>query len=354
MKKKIFAVSDIHGHLMELKLALDEAGFSPDNDEHLLIVCGDCFDRGDENTGVFNYLNSVQNKILIRGNHEDMLMGILKEQRIHIYDAYNGLDHTLSDFFGTEIVDREGKLDFSKHRQIRLALMDFMENSVDYFETQRYVFTHGWLPLETGMPQITPSFRWSRPYAWHRARTTSWNDMYRRGILLSDKTVVSGHRGARFAVEFDPKRDPEDASPFFGDGVIAIDALTVQSKKVNVFTTEDEWEPRLHHMNLKEEPFERIATGKKRVEMRLFDEKRQKIRVFDEIIFKKDGTEETIRARVLGLYHFLNFGAMLWDFSYDELGVTEGDILLDDYMKQFYKADDIERYGTLGIRFVLI
>ena len=63
MKKKIFAVSDIHGHYMEWKLALDEAGFSPDNKEHLLIVCGDFFDRGDENVSVFNYLNSIQNKI---------------------------------------------------------------------------------------------------------------------------------------------------------------------------------------------------------------------------------------------------------------------------------------------------
>ena len=28
---KIFAVSDIHGHYSELKAALDEAGFSPEN-----------------------------------------------------------------------------------------------------------------------------------------------------------------------------------------------------------------------------------------------------------------------------------------------------------------------------------
>jgi serine/threonine protein phosphatase 1 len=354
MKMKIFAVSDIHGHYSELKAALDEAGFSPENKDHLLIVCGDCFDRGDENVAVFNYLNNIQNKILIRGNHEDMLMGILKERRMYIYDAYNGLDHTIADFFGTEIADQAGNLDFSKHQGLRLALMDFMENSTDYFETEHYVFTHGWLPTETGMTQITPSFRWSRPYAWHKARLTPWNDMYRRNILLSEKTVVCGHRGAKFAVQFDPDRDPADSSPFYGKGMIAIDALTVQSKKVNVFITEDEWFPVTHHMNLKTGPFDQIAKGKKRVEMRLFDEKRQKIRIGDEIIFTKEGTGETIRARVLGLYHFLNFGAMLWDFSCEQLGIPENEILLDDYMQQFYSPKDIDRYGTLAIRFALI
>lgn len=52
MKKKIFAVSDIHGHYHILKEALDRAGFDDSNDNHLLVCCGDYFDRGDENVEV--------------------------------------------------------------------------------------------------------------------------------------------------------------------------------------------------------------------------------------------------------------------------------------------------------------
>jgi len=44
--KKMFVVSDIHGHYTLLREALDRAGFDKDNEDHLLICCGDYFDRG--------------------------------------------------------------------------------------------------------------------------------------------------------------------------------------------------------------------------------------------------------------------------------------------------------------------
>ena len=40
MKKKIFAVSDIHGNYHALINALEEAGFDENNDSHLLVVLG--------------------------------------------------------------------------------------------------------------------------------------------------------------------------------------------------------------------------------------------------------------------------------------------------------------------------
>lgn len=52
---KLFVVSDSHGHCSLLKEALDQVRFDKDNPEHLLICCGDYFDRGDENV-VEDYL----------------------------------------------------------------------------------------------------------------------------------------------------------------------------------------------------------------------------------------------------------------------------------------------------------
>lgn len=43
---KYFCVSDIHGYYDQLIDALESAGFEPDNPNHLLIACGDHFDRG--------------------------------------------------------------------------------------------------------------------------------------------------------------------------------------------------------------------------------------------------------------------------------------------------------------------
>ena len=40
MKKKIFAVSDIHGNYPALIEALKDAGFDENNDSHLLVVLG--------------------------------------------------------------------------------------------------------------------------------------------------------------------------------------------------------------------------------------------------------------------------------------------------------------------------
>lgn len=41
----------------------------------------------------------------------------------------------------------------------------------------------------------------------------------------------------------------------------------------------------LHEMRLLEEPFELIKAGKKIIEIRLNDEKRQKVSIGDEIVF---------------------------------------------------------------------
>ena len=43
--KKIFAVSDIHGFYTQLREALDKAGFDSENENHLFVCCGDCFDK---------------------------------------------------------------------------------------------------------------------------------------------------------------------------------------------------------------------------------------------------------------------------------------------------------------------
>lgn len=69
---KIFAVSDIHSFYTPMKEALDKAGFESGNEKQLLVICGDCFDRGDESQQVLDYLMNVPNKVLVKGNHESL------------------------------------------------------------------------------------------------------------------------------------------------------------------------------------------------------------------------------------------------------------------------------------------
>lgn len=65
---RYFITSDIHGHYTELKQALDKNNFSQDTDT--LVICGDLLDRGKENVKCLQYVNSLPNKVLIKGNHE--------------------------------------------------------------------------------------------------------------------------------------------------------------------------------------------------------------------------------------------------------------------------------------------
>ena len=56
MDKKYFVVSDIHSFCRELKKGLKQAGFDKENPDHVLIVCGDIFDRGHQTLQTYKFL----------------------------------------------------------------------------------------------------------------------------------------------------------------------------------------------------------------------------------------------------------------------------------------------------------
>lgn len=320
--KKLFVVSDIHGYASILKKSLRDAGFDPQDPAHLLICCGDCFDRGSENQAVMEYLQSIPNKVLVRGNHEDMLEQAILRGTIGPLELLNGTAGTLEEFFGFHSIDASGKLTLSN--SVKSELLAFTDQMVDYFETEKYVFVHGWVPLnmEWGEMKLRPDWRTASPAAWERARFIGWNKAYKQRLTLPDKTVVCGHRGTQHGFEFDPTRSPDSCEPFYGKHLIAIDGHTVSSRQVNVLVLEDELrEQRVHSMNLRREYFERIADGSKIIEMRLFDEKRRRIRIGDQIEFAcDDSSGELLRTRVQGVYVYPDFDELVEDFTTAELG----------------------------------
>jgi len=48
---------------------LNKIGFDLNNEEHILIICGDLFDRGSESSKLYEFIKSLQKerRILIRG-----------------------------------------------------------------------------------------------------------------------------------------------------------------------------------------------------------------------------------------------------------------------------------------------
>lgn len=240
-KRRLFVVSDIHGHYTLLKQALDGAGFDENDPAHLFVCCGDLFDRGSENRKVYDYVCRLKHKILILGNHDERLAKVLEEKRTGPYDEKNGGARTLEEFFGPYAVDACGRLRLPPDGTLADDLRRLLDSMLDYYETEHYVFTHGWLPLEPDSYQsiIRSDWREADAAAWHRARMQEWQLLYNTSTRLPDKTIVCGHRHTTFAHFFDPERAMNDSGIFYGRGMIAIDAGTVRSGRVNVLVLEE-------------------------------------------------------------------------------------------------------------------
>ena len=237
-KKKLFVVSDVHGHYTLLKEALDQAGFDKDNEDHLLICCGDYFDRGDENMEVLRFFERLKHKVLLRGNHEDMLLKLLQTGKLLPHHYINGTISTLRNIFGKYSIDpANDTIDFSGKTSITERLCEFIEETVDYYETEHYVFVHGWLPENA----LTPEARQKASLeAWEKARWIKWNERYEGLRPLPNKILICGHLPAYYANALDLSRGKNCCDIFHGNGLIAIDAGTADTQHINVLVLEDE------------------------------------------------------------------------------------------------------------------
>lgn len=103
----------------------------------------------------------------------------------------------------------------------------------------------------------------------------------------------------------------------------------------------------LHKMKLNESPFERIKNGTKTIEFRLFDEKRQQIKVGDKIEFSKlPDLQEKLLVDVIDLYREDTFEKLFRKLYSDE----EEIIRKTKSMYEIYLPEKEQQYGILGIK----
>ncbi|HZJ89879.1 MAG TPA: ASCH domain-containing protein [Bacilli bacterium] len=104
-----------------------------------------------------------------------------------------------------------------------------------------------------------------------------------------------------------------------------------------------------HYLNLNSRPFSLIANGEKSVEMRLFDEKRQKIAVGDELVFKNIVTKETLNVVVEKLERYHSFQALYAQIPQTLLGYKNGEAADYRDMYTYYTREAEKNYGVLAI-----
>lgn len=104
-----------------------------------------------------------------------------------------------------------------------------------------------------------------------------------------------------------------------------------------------------HSMKLDPEPFEKIISGRKTIEARLFDEKRRGIKVGDTIKFiKRSDYKNTVSVRVYKLEIFPSFENLFTSYPAEKFGGISAKDLLDKIYK-FYSKEDEKKYSVLGI-----
>lgn len=112
----------------------------------------------------------------------------------------------------------------------------------------------------------------------------------------------------------------------------------------------------MHNMKLQEKYYNYILNGTKRIEIRLYDEKRQQIKIWDIIKFiKKPNLDESIEAKVIGLIRYNSFNDMFKDFDISLLAdkrMTKDELI--NALEQFYTKEEQQKYGVLGIRIELL
>lgn len=110
----------------------------------------------------------------------------------------------------------------------------------------------------------------------------------------------------------------------------------------------------LHKMHLREDPFKKIKNGSKTIELRLNDEKRQKVQIGDFIEFScLDEPKQKIQTRVTALHHFSSFEEIYTALLKEKLGYTTAETPNPDHMDEYYPREKQEQYGVLGIELYL-
>ena len=137
--KRLVVISDIHGFYNEMIKALNNVNFNPESD--ILVSLGDNLDRGNQPKQVIDYLTSLPNAILIRGNHESLMEELIKRNYPLQHDWLNGTMQSVIDLAPNATTTDNAFIVANE------KIKPFFNKMVNYYETKNYIFVHSFIPL---------------------------------------------------------------------------------------------------------------------------------------------------------------------------------------------------------------
>ena len=110
----------------------------------------------------------------------------------------------------------------------------------------------------------------------------------------------------------------------------------------------------MHVMKLEDTYYNLLKSGKKTIELRLFDDKRQKIKLKDQItFFNIKNQNESLKTIVLNLYKAENFEKLCDVIDIFKTGFNSKEELVK-VLLQFYPIQKQIQFGVLGIELKII
>ena len=248
-----FVFADPHGNYEALITAITEMGYDAANPQHQLIGCGDYFGRAAQSNSdcvnIWKYLTSphhTNKPICIRGNHESILIDAIERRELTEIDIYNGEHNTFASFLGRypNQVKRDDYLEFDAAKvMMNIGFYDWLKSLPWYFETEHYIFTHGFVPLQWFGKKWKLSdlcdWEWDTA-SWAKTPDYIWTlDQTHTKV---DKTVVFGHwRAKELNERFAGKWEEIDGDIYVDKErrLIGLDTTTALSYKVGGVVIED-------------------------------------------------------------------------------------------------------------------
>ena len=246
--KKLFCTSDVHSYFDELMIALNQAGFDINNEEHIFVCCGDLLDRGGFPTKCIKFVNNLPDnrKILIRGNHEVLADDVIHRGYFGWHDWHNGTAETvqfLSEYPASPFSVPEAEvIESFAHNP---DWVKYFNSTVYYKEVGDYIFTHGWIPCGGTKDYPVYEANW-REKSFNEAVWYNGMAMWNEGVRVPGKTVVCGHFHAAWGNQLLHDLDPENTSmvefnsTFKDNGILALDSRVPATHFLNVEVLEVE------------------------------------------------------------------------------------------------------------------
>ena len=183
------------------------------------------------------------------------------------HDYHNGTVDTaeqITNMYSEDGYSDEEILYYVKHN---ILWQKYINSCIDYYETEKYIFVHGWVPCTatrnmSGIGYIYSDFTgpgtWRNPVwkdDWENARWINGMEAWSHGVRIEEKTIFCGHwhtswghsklhhvgtewddKFSRVAVELgylSPKAKTAHFEPFKDKGICAIDSCCAYSGKIN-------------------------------------------------------------------------------------------------------------------------